>query len=291
MDSTTTNPPLGLPRGVGQIFLQPNAVTGLLIVAGIAVFSLPMALLVLVGLLVSTAAGAALGRPADQGLEGYNGALVGAASWATLGHLGSGVLATVLAAAACPALAALLARVLGQWGRRALPVLTAPFCIASGLVALLAAHLHNPAGPALAVGGGGAGWRFLRAVLVGISQVVLVESWIGGLLILAGLAVAGWRIAAAGLLGSALGTLAQLALGTSLSTLGHGLWGYSPSLTAIACLTLLRRGAATWLLAAVGALVTVAVQAVLVHTGIPVYTWPFILTTWLLLALCSSRRA
>ena len=44
-----------LGRGVGQIFLQPYALTGLLIVAGIAVYSPLMALQVVLGTTVSPA--------------------------------------------------------------------------------------------------------------------------------------------------------------------------------------------------------------------------------------------
>ena len=65
-----------LGRGVGQIFLQPRALTGLLIVAGIAVYSPLMAVQVVLGTTVSTVAARLLDLRVRDGLQGYNGSLV-----------------------------------------------------------------------------------------------------------------------------------------------------------------------------------------------------------------------
>lgn len=219
-----------LGRGVGQIFLQPRALTGLLIVAGIAVYSPLMAFQVVLGTTVSTVAARLLDLRVRDGLQGYNGALVGAAAWAAMGVFWPATLATVVGAAACPAVHRALERALAPVG---LPALTAPFCIVSGLLTALLRAIDAPMVPDPAPVSGATAWLVPEAVLTGESQVVLVDSWVGGVLILAGLFIAGWRVGAAALLGSVVGTAATLAL-VPAGQAAHGLGGYSPCLTAIA---------------------------------------------------------
>lgn len=282
-----------LADGVGQIFFQPSWLAGLLILLGIAVASVPMAAITALGTLVATASARLVGLATVHGLQGYCGALVGAASWAAFGEVWPATLATVLGAAACPAATQALAWVFARMpvAGGPLPVLTAPFCIVSGIVALLARAVMPAVQLAPVVYEGGALELFAVAVFAGISQVVLVESWLSGVVILAGLFVAGWRVGVAGLLGSVLGTLTAWAAGTPLAELAMGLAGYSPCLVAIAIAAVfLRPGAFAWGLAAVGAVVTVGVQWLVAMTPIPVYTWPFILVTWLVLVLWGRRR-
>ncbi|MDN5569808.1 MAG: urea transporter [Propionibacteriaceae bacterium] len=275
-------------RGVGQIYLQPNLLTGALILLGIAIASPLMALLALLGTLGQTLAAAALGLPGDdrsQGLDGYNGALVGCAAWVTFdGAFWPALLATILGAAACPTVAAWLA-----WALKPLklPVLTAPFCVVAGLTLLVVRTLAPAASYDAATGGGvldiAAGW------LSGVSQVVLVEGALSGLVMLAGLFVAGWRVGAAAAAGSAIGVALALAVGTPPAVVGGGLAGFSPVLTAIALAAVfLKPGGRAWAFALVGAAVTWGVTQLLVLTPIPAYTWPFILTTWAFLLI--ARR-
>nr|WP_269779489.1 urea transporter [Propioniciclava soli] len=278
-----------LGRGVGQIYLQPNLLTGALILLGVALASPLMALLALLGTAVQTVSAAALGLSADdrhQGLDGYNGALVGCAAWVTFdGALWPAALATVLGAAACPAVGAWLARALAPLG---LPVLTAPFCVVAGLTLLVVRTFVPATSYDAATGGGlleiGTGW------LSGISQVVLVENAWAGLVMLVGLCLAGWRVGAAAAVGSAIGLGLALLTGTPPAVVAAGLAGFSPVLTAIALgAVFLTPGARAWGWAAAGAAVTWVVSVGLALTPIPVYTWPFILTTWVFLLL--TRRS
>lgn len=266
-----------LGRGVGQIFLQPRTLTGLLIVAGVAVYSPLMALQVVLGTTVSTVAARMLDLRVRDGLQGYNGALVGAAAWAAMGVFWPATLVTVVGAAACPAVHRALERALAPVG---LPALTAPFCIVSGLLTALLRAIDAPMVPDPAPVSGATAWLVPEAVLTGESQVVLVDSWVGGALILAGLFIAGWRV----------GTAATLAL-VPAGQAAHGLGGYSPCLTAIAIgVVLLPPGRRAWVLAVVGSVLTVVVDRVFTAIPVPTYTWPFIVTTWLVLAVVKWRE-
>lgn len=281
-------------HGVGQIFFQPNPATGLLTLAGIAVWSVPMALMTALGVAVATASARLVGVSTAQGLQGYCGALVGAAAWTTFAHPWPAFLATVLGGAACPAVTKGLdlALTLGGTARAGLPVLTAPFCVVSSLLVLLNQAIIPPAAPAPPAGLEGPPLLLLlQGILAGISQVVLVESWLGGLLMLVGLCLAGWRVGLAAVLGSSLGAATALATGTHVGTVAHGLAGFSPTLTAIAlAVVFLKPGWPAWLAAAVGSVVTVGAQALLGLTPAPVFTWPFIVTTWLALLVLRRQR-
>ena len=154
----------------------------------------------------------------------------------------------MVGAAACPAVHRALERALAPVG---LPALTAPFCIVSGLLTALLRAIDAPMVPDPAPVSGATAWLVPEAVLTGESQVVLVDSWVGGVLILAGLFIAGWRVGAAALLGSVVGTAATLAL-VPAGQAAHGLGGYSPCLTAIAIgVVLLPPGRRAWVLAVV----------------------------------------
>ena len=95
---------------------------------------------------------------------------------------------------------------------------------------------------------------------------------------------------AAALLGSVVGTAATLAL-VPAGQAAHGLGGYSPCLTAIAIgVVLLPPGRRAWVLAVVGSVLTVVVDRVFTAIPVPTYTWPFIVTTWLVLAVVKWRE-
>ena len=73
---------LTLGRGVGQVMFQNNALSGLLMLAGILLNSWQMALLAIAGNVVSTLTACLSGYSREDirnGLYGFNGTLVGIA--------------------------------------------------------------------------------------------------------------------------------------------------------------------------------------------------------------------
>ncbi len=128
----------GALRGIAQIFVQADRLTGGLFLAGLLVASWRAALVAALGSLGGVAVGAALGaaEPALRaGLYSYNSALVAIAlltflpsTWSTAAYASLAVVAGAIASASCAAM-------LGPVG---LPALTAAF-IAVTWAALLAA--------------------------------------------------------------------------------------------------------------------------------------------------------
>ncbi|MBY4569072.1 urea transporter [Gordonia sihwensis] len=296
--------PFGSPRdaaatalnGIGQIYFQPNVWCGLLILAGFAVADWGMALLGVIGLAASTAAGVALrdrfpgspdGSALRAGMHGFCGILVGAAAFTMLGAGWAGVIATVVGGLLCgPITVAFVALFAARgFAQFALPATTAPFCLVAEAVHYATEPLQEPAGALAEIDGN----RFevaVHAILSGISQVVLIDDPISGLLILVGLTVAGWRVGLAALLGSALAAGFAVAIGSSPLRDYHGLDGYSSVLVAIAMACVFLSGRwMPWVMAVIGALLAVLLERLMLGAQVPLFTWPYVLITWILLVI------
>ncbi|KMY49958.1 urea transporter [Peribacillus loiseleuriae] len=123
----------------------------------------------------------------------------------------------------------------------------------------------------------------LSASLKGISQVILIENVMTGLLILLSITIYSYSLGIIALLSAIIGTMVGKWGGADENSVKQGLFGYNSVLTGIA-LTLFLTGPYHWLIALVGAFVTAILTATFMHamknTGIPVLTIPFIIVTW-----------
>jgi len=276
-------------HGVSQIFFLENAGSGLLIVAALAVAHPWSAALAVLGSALQALTGWALGQgeAVRQGLQGFNGALVGAAAAVALGvPVGAAVLATLLGAPACAAVQALVGRLFATRipSAAGLPVSTAPFCIVAGL---LTALLAETGGAAPTVSSAAAPWPGLGLGLLNeFAEVVLADGAVPGVLVLVALFVGSRRVGAAGLVGAVLAAPAAALAGHDLEQVSTGLFGYSAVLVAIAVGAVLE-GLGSWrrrgVLVVVGVALTVLFQRMLSGTPVPVYTWPFLLAMWTVL--------
>lgn len=149
---------------------------------------------------------------------------------------------------------------------------------------------------------GGNGWNhlaahhigiaFVDACLRGASQVLLQNNPVTGLLILVGVA---WAAVATGhpvvivgvLVALVVGTATAILLRADAAALRAGLFGFNPLLTGAGVTVFLQNRPLMWLFLVVGAaattVVTFALTTVLNAWGVPVLTFPFVLTTWVLL--------
>lgn len=275
--------------GVAQIFFSPRALVGAGFLVAVAIASPLTAALLLLGSAVQTGTGWALKQKdlVPLGLMGYNGALVGAAGALTLGPGVLAVAFTIIGALACAPVHIAIANVFTtrRLAHLGLPVLTIPFCTVAGLhVILLSAW--TTVSPIREVD------AFLpgigTGILKGISEVMLTDSILTGILLLA--IAAAWSRYAAGfaLLGSALAVVWTLVVTGSTALGSTGIPGYSPVLAAIAV------GAVFWaerpllhrvLGAIAAALIALILHPLIAATPVPVFTWPFITGTLVTLAV------
>lgn len=270
-----------LAYGISQIVLTRARRTGVLLALGVLVGSPVAALGGLLGLLGGMLGGRLLGAPPDEldeGLYGYNGALVGIAAL-TFFRVSPGAL-----------WAALLGGLLSSGVQRGLLLrgvrpLTAPFVLLGwGLLALgRGLGLLGPAGaPQPLLGLPAWPWPW-TAPLTGIGQILLQGQPLCGLLFLGGVTLASVRAGIALLLGAGIGTGLAAVLGAPAGELQAGLYGFNAALAAVA---LSGRGVAAQL---AGSVLATALMAGFLRLGLPALTAPFVLATWAIGALPRPR--
>ncbi|MER5703153.1 urea transporter [Micromonospora sp. NPDC002296] len=134
--------------------------------------------------------------------------------------------------------------------------------------------------------------EFVDACLRGAAQVVFQNNPLSGLLILVAIAWGAFengqpRIIGGAVLGLVVGTATAIMLKVDRPSLRKGLFGFSPLLTGIAIPTFLDDRPLMWLYLVLGAaattVVTLALNRVFKTWGLTAFTFPFVLTTWVLL--------
>ena len=124
------------------------------------------------------------------------------------------------------------------------------------------------------------------ASLKGISQVILIENVISGVMILLAITISSYVLGIITLLSAIIGTFIGKIGGADKKSVSQGLFGYNSVLTGIA-LTVYLNGPYQWIIALIGAAVAAILTAALMHvmrnTEIPILTFPFIILTWFIL--------
>jgi urea transporter len=292
-------------RGAGQVMFQDHPLTGLLFVVGIAWGAIhtgawEVAVGAVVGVVVATITAALLDTDPTsfrQGLYGFNGILVGVAVPTFLRVDAHMWLYLVVGAAVSTVVMLAVANVFKTWG---VPALTFPFVLTTWFLVLGAWAFSNiepaalgparlPAVPAVGADHVDVTALFLvETLLRNIAQVFLVDDVVTGIIFVLALAVSSRWCAAFAVLGSAVALATALALGADGTAVTSGLFGFSAVLTAIALGSVFY--APSWRVLAftvLGVVFTVIVQgaldATLAPLGIPTYTAPFVVVTWLFL--------
>ncbi|WP_406457707.1 urea transporter [Streptomyces sp. NBC_00876] len=283
-------------RGVGQVDLQPGLLTGAAILAGLWAAGWETGLFATLGTLIATATAYALAvdrAGIALGLQGYAGCLTGIALVSSLGNHVATYILTVVGAMMCTLLMAALGTFLTPYG---LTPLTAPFCLVSGVMVVGAPsfervwHGAPVSGASTTTGDTAMSWDILwHAFFNNVSQVFLVESWYVGLIMLVGLALAGLRVVLYAAAGSVMGIVAAWALGAPTALISNGIYGYNAVLVALAVGAVFMAntvwtGAYALFGAAASTGLTASLTSFFKPFGGHTFTWPFILTTWVLLA-------
>ena len=266
-----------LLRGMGQIMLQDNALTGALFLLGILVNSWQMFLAALLGVASGTAAAYLLKygkKDISHGLYGFNAALVG------VGLLfffqPSALLAILIIAGS-----ALSSMIMNFMHARKMSPYTFPFILSTWIVIALAgtAGILQPQPPAPALP---LSLDIASALSMGLSQVMFQANILTGILFLAAIFVNSRANALFALLGSLVGALIALALSFPLGLISIGIFGYNGVLCGAAFAGSKKHALAL-------AIASTALSVLMVYafplTSIPALTAPFVFSTWMVLAL------
>lgn len=264
-------------RGISQIFLLNNAITGILFLAGAFYNSWLIGIGAVIGVLTGTVTALFLKyNKSDiaQGLYGYNSALVGLAIIYFFGFNISSVIAVFLGSI----LSVILMNVMTKWK---IPPYTAPFIISAWVVIAIILTLHIMPLQAAQLPDASK-LEIIPAISKGIGQVMFQENTITGIVIFIGILVCSRISALYALLGSLLGVIIALAFSFPLNMINVGLLGFNGVLCGIA----LSNRKWHYLFLAIAAIVTsVFITYEMMNFGIIPLTSPFVMSTWLVLLL------
>lgn len=271
-------------RGLGQVMFQNNAVSGLLMLVGIACNSWLLALLALLGNFVGTVTAFFSGyskEDIEDGLYGFNGTLVGIA----VGVFMEPGVASLLLLVAGSMLSTWIARVFAY--QKLLPGFTAPFILAVWLLqALCRGWFPSLLSSSVMPEETAADW--FRAFSLNIGQVMFQGGTVlSGLFFLAGILLNS-RVHALYTVWGALLPLGMVwMVGSDYAAFNAGLLGYNAVLCAIALGDRSWAGAA-W--ATLSVTLSVLLQVWGMSLGMTTLTAPFVVSVWIVsgmrLALC-----
>lgn len=276
--------------------LIENAISGSLIFLGITLYSPLLGLMALLSSFIGTGTGKYCGGDklaVNQGIYGFNSIL---SSVAAILFLQSGwrwVIALVVAAIAA-VLMKILLNTMAKWK---VPVLTVPFVLATWVGLLVAYRIEslslNPAFNAASL----ANWNipferdphFFIGLIKGVGEVFMIDSFWAGSLILIALFRAGWRFGVYAMTGALVSWVTAFSIGVDVEVLDLGLYNYNAVLTMIAVGLMFDDKRNFPLIGIFASAMTVPITAgmdmALDLPGLPVLTSPFIVSTWLFLAI------
>lgn len=272
--------------GFSQVFLLQSTLSGALILVGLLCNSWQLALLALLGCLVSRAV-ASLWRDTEQeiadGLYGFNGTLVGIA----LGVYWEISWLSILLLVVGAALSTWLARALRRHAQ--LPGLTAPFIIAVWallLLSMLAPERMGLLDTATQLEEGVPLWRMLGVALGdSVGQVMFQANVLTGLFFFLAIAWESRRKALYTLLGLLIPMLAIPFVPEAVWR--EGLLGYNAVLCAIYWSGTAER---SWLYALLSVVLSVLFELLALYAGLIPLTAPFVLSVWSVLKAQRWRK-
>lgn len=267
-------------RGVGQVMLQNNALTGLLFLAGIFYNSWLLGIGAILGNLASTATAYLFKYKKDdieKGLYGFNGTLTGIAIFVFFGINFATILAVILGS--------IISTVIMYKITKRIQALTAPFVISTWLV-ILVFKLSNLV-PFLNINIPQATHLDLfQAMGISFGQVMFQTSLVTGIIFLLAVLINSRLSAVYAIYGAILGSIIASIFSLPISIINIGLFGYNAVLSGIALESIKFRG---FIYATIAIILSVALYVLFEKLGILALTAPFVLSAWVGLLLKGKK--
>lgn len=274
------HPLLVLARGIGQVMFQDHALSGLLMLTGIAVHSWQMALLAIGGNFISTLTAYLSGYDRDDirhGLYGFNGTLVGIAAGVFLQLSPT----TLLLAALAACVSTWITRLFNAQHR--LSGFTAPFILATWMLLGICTYgLPETLTTSDTTSGIPVDTNYFQAFCLGIGQVMFQDHLLSGVLFGIGILIHSRTAAFYASLGALLPLPLATLYGIDSNVINLGLMGYNGVLCAIA-LGDTRWSSFGWASASV--CLSVGLQIIGMNLHITTLTAPFVLSVWMIQGL------
>ncbi|RHW32137.1 urea transporter [Neobacillus notoginsengisoli] len=283
-------------RGISQVVLINNALTGAVILFAIATVSIPLTIAAFVSSAIGTLTaywGGADKNRIRNGLFGFNSVLTGMGLILYL----SGPYKWIIALACAFITSFMTAALMRAMTPTGLPVLSIPFILITWMILLASYRLkaftlttelmpQNLSNWKLDISGS---INWATGLFDGARQVFFLQNSVAGILILIGISIAGWKLGVYALLGNMAALATAYVLGAEHALIDNGLFGYNAVLAAVAIGSVYRNphNKLAPLSAIIASCLTVlvisAVDSWLLPYGLPALTFPFVLSTWILL--------
>ncbi|MCR8659792.1 urea transporter [Paenibacillus endoradicis] len=283
-------------KGISQVLLIDNAITGLIVLIAIMIVSIPLALIALASSIIGTWICLYSGAnkvTVNEGIFGYNSVLTGLALSLYLSGQNRWLIAIVGAVVAALFTAALM----NVLNRLKIPILTFPYILLTWLVMLASFGMSAIQLSADLVQQDVTPWRLhiggeieYNGVIYGISQIFFLKNVYSAVLILIGIFWAGWRLGVYAVVGIIISWLTAYGLGAEVTSLNMGMYGYNAVLAILAISVVYAdRNGNSALTGIIAAIITVPITASInewMHPyGLPALTMPFVLVTWLMISM------
>lgn len=122
-------------------------------------------------------------------------------------------------------------------------------------------------------------------VLNGLSQIMLQDHPVTGILFLIGIMYGSVYMALAAVMASTTGVLTARLLKFDPGDIFLGLYGFNAALFGVACLLFFKPVFITWLILIIGSVITTLMQHFFMLKKISVFTLPFVVVTWIFVFL------
>ncbi|MCD8915753.1 urea transporter [Staphylococcus simulans] len=291
-------------KNISQVLLLENAWTGLFILAGLFAGDWKVGLAALLSSIVAYITAPYTNYSQEEirhGLAGFNPVLTGVALTIFLVQdlkgIGMTLLAVILTMPLGAAFRALLARF-------ELPMLTMPYVFISWMFLFMSFQFeHVNAGVNILpstvreITFSHHTINVMMTFLDGFSEIFLVKSVLGGLLILIGIFIASKKAGIYSIAANIIGVVVVMMFGANHDEINAGLYGYNVVLVILALGVTFKEASVfnKYLSMLFGIIITVVMHAGLVTWlkpfGLPVFTLPFIVATWIMLLAGKSAYA
>ncbi|SCS41589.1 urea transporter [Staphylococcus caeli] len=281
-------------KNIAQVLLLDNAWTGLFILLGLFVGSWKVGTMALIASMIALLLAKRTNYSDDEintGLAGFNPVLTAIALTLFLVPEWYSLIIIIVAITITMPIGSAFREFFKPFG---VPMLTMPYVFVSWLVLLMSfqfkfvnADVNILPNAIHEIQFSGHSIHFFNAFLSGFSEVFLLKSVLAGLLILIGIFIASRKAGIFAIIANLIGFIAVIVLGANHDQINDGLFGYNVILTVLALGVTFSTRIQRNISIVIGILLTIVIHAgmttLLTPFGLPVFTLPFIIATWIML--------
>ena len=289
-------------KNTSQVLLLNNAWTGLFILLGLFIGSWKVGVMALIASVIALLLAKRTNYSEEEintGLSGFNPVLTAIALTLFLVPKWYSLIIILVAIIITMPIGSAFREFFKPFG---VPMLTMPYVFVSWLILLMSfqfkfvnADVNILPNAIQEIQFSGHHIQFINAFLSGFSEIFLLKSVLAGTLILIGIFIASRKAGVYAIVANLIGFLAVIVLGANHDQINEGLFGYNVILTVLPLGIAFRTRIQRPISIVLGILLTVVIHAgmttLLTPYGLPVFTLPFIIATWIMLFAGNQMKA